>query len=112
MSSTGLQYTNLFIREKVEEYILEKLGMEVNELTAYHKKELESFSKTFFSTFLKKRSEVSKNISRIQQSAWGQNLVSFPQSLLGTPAPSAAPTPPLASQEKATAVVPPQILTF
>ena len=40
MSSTGLQYTNPFIREKVEEYILEKLGMEVNELIAHQNKEL------------------------------------------------------------------------
>jgi hypothetical protein len=72
--------------------------MEGNELNEQQKKELESFSKTFFSTFLKKRSEVSRNISRLQQSAWGQNQVSIPQSILGTLALSAAPTPHKKSQ--------------
>jgi hypothetical protein len=109
MSSTGLQYTNPFIREKVEEYILQKLGMEESELTEHQKKELDSCSKMFYKTFLKKRTEVSRNVSRIQESAWGQNQISIPKSLLSTPAtPAPLAAAALAPAEISTASVMPK----
>ena len=101
MSQTGLKYTNPFIWEKVEEYILAKLGMEEHKLSEQQKFELESFSKTFHKIFLKKRIQESRNIGQIEQSTWGQNQITIPQSLLGTPEAPASVAAPAASATSA-----------
>lgn len=102
MSQTGLLYTNPFIREKVEQYILAKLGMEEYELSEQHKKELDSFSKAFYGAFLKKRTQVARKISQIQLSSWGQNQITISKSFLGTPEAPVTPT------AKSTAAVQPK----